>query len=99
MKKYYVNYYNGFSNCYDLMWAETSEQTKKAEENGYERITRRQAEKLCAAENDRRKYDLIAAGYAANVIYPMDWDSERYCGNWTNDSRLIKDGYTIIYKN
>lgn len=97
MKRYYINNTRGFANAYNLVWAETPEQIAAAEENGYERITRREAEKLCAMENDRRKYDPAFSGYASNLIYPIDWDAYTF-GAWENDRRLTKDGCTIIYK-
>lgn len=94
-KKFYV--WNGdFGNVYNLFWAETPEQIKLAEKNGYTRITRRQAEKLCAEENDRRKYDSNFSGYADNLIFPVDCDEcERDL--WNNRS-LYVDGYIVKRK-
>lgn len=92
MKKYYVHYWNNFANTYNLYWAETSEQIKEAERNGYERITRKEAERLCANENYRRKTDYNFSGYASAVILPINYD-----GDWINDRRMYKDGYMILY--
>lgn len=44
MKKQYYVWHGDFGNVYNLYWAETPEQIKLAEKNGYSRITRRQAE-------------------------------------------------------
>lgn len=93
MKKYYVHYWNSFSNTYTLCWAESAEQMEEAEKNGYERITRKQAEKLCSDEIYRRKTDYAFSGYADSVILPYGHD-----GDWINDRRVYKDGHIILYK-
>lgn len=94
MKKYYVNYWKNFGNTYNLYWAETPEQIKKAENLGYERITRKEAERLCAEENYRRKYDYNFSNFASPVILPIDYDNEE---GWENDRKVYKDGYMILY--
>ena len=93
MKQYYVRYYKDFGNTYNLAWAETPDQIKMAEDAGYQKITRREAEKLCAAENDRRKHDQSFSGYADNVILPIECARD----DWRDDRRFEKDGY-IVYK-
>ncbi len=75
MKKYYVKYY-GFSNVYDLAYTTNNEQEKQAETEGYERITRKQAEKLISREKERRQYDQSFSGYAPIIIYPIDFNAE-----------------------
>lgn len=72
MKKFYV-YYGDFANSYRVAWAETPEQIKQAENKGYTRITRKEAERLCVKENFRRKKNYNFSGYSSNVIYPIDW--------------------------
>ena len=95
-KQYYVNYYRDFANTYSLYWAETDDQIKMAEENeNNERITRKRAEQLCAAENERRKYNPNSSGYADNVILPIDYDYY----DWENDPDVYKYGYIIDYVN
>ena len=95
-KQYYVNYYRDFANTYSLCWAETEEQIKIAEENeNNERITRKKAEQLCAAENERRKYNPNSSGYASNLILPVDY----YYDDWENDPSVRKYGYIIDYVN
>lgn len=93
MKKYYVRYWNNFANTYHLCWAETPEQVAKAEEKGCERISKKEAEKLCAEENYRRKTDYNFSGYASSIILPVDYD-----GDWINDKNMYKNGYMILYK-
>ena len=95
MKKYYVEYWNNFGNTYNLYWAGTPEQIAIAESNGFERISRKCAEKLCADENYRAKNDYNFSGYASNVILPVDYDFEE---GWRNDRKMYKDGYMILYK-
>lgn len=93
MKRYYVHYYRDFANTYNLYWAETTTQIEKAEKKGCERITRKEAEILCAAENDRCKHDSNFSGYASSVILPVDYE-----GYWQYDKSVYKDGYIILYK-
>lgn len=85
-----------FANTYRLYWASTPEQIAEAEEREYERITRAEAIRLCAAENSRRKDDYSFANHADNVIYPIDYDYE---DNWVNANRVYLDGYILEYKN
>ena len=94
-KKFYV--WNGdFGNVYNLFWAETPEQSKRAEKNGATRITRRQAEKRGAEENDRRKDDSNGAGYADYLSFPGEGDEgERDLGN---NRSLYVDGYIVKRK-
>lgn len=98
MKKYYVCH-GDFGNVYSLYWAETAEQIKMAKEYGYTRITRREAEKLCAEENDRRNYDSNFSGYADNLIYPIDYDGEHAKWDLFNQrGAVFQDGYVVEYK-
>lgn len=95
MKKTYYIWNGDFGNVYNLYWAETAEQIKLAEKNGYTRITRSQAEKLCAEENNRRKYDGNFAYYADNLIFPVDCDE---CERDRNNRSLYVDGYIVKRK-
>lgn len=92
MKKYFVKYY-GYSNVYDLVYTQNEEQEKQAEKANYERISRKQAEKLCAREKDRREYDQAFSGYAPIKIVPIDFDSEK---EDMYSSRFTIDGYLVI---
>lgn len=95
MKRYYAQF-GRVSNEYNLYWAETPEQIALAESCGYERISRSEAFRLCAAENFRRKHDPAFSGFADNVILPVD-ASEWEC-NWRNARNMYKSGYVIDRK-
>lgn len=71
MRKYVVKYH-GFQNVYTLAYTETEEQFNHAIAHGFERITRKESEHMCSAENNRRKYDPSFSGYADNKIYPYN---------------------------
>lgn len=95
-RQYFTHYYKGFGNTYSLMYADTEEDLKLIHEDA-ERITRKEAESLCARENYRRKYDSSFSGYADNMIYPVGMDMEdRY--NIYNSNRYYKDGYIVEKK-
>ena len=91
MKKFYVHY-GDFANTYRLAWAETPEQVEEAEKRGYERITRKEAENLCAEENRRRKENTNFSGYADNLILPIDFDRE---WGWAGYEKMHKNRYII----
>lgn len=88
MKKYFVAY-GRFSNEYALYWADSPEMEKLLPQ-GAERISRKEAERLAAAENYRKKHDKSASGYADNAIYPAEtrWD---FCPE--SDPNYKKIGY------
>ena len=90
MKRYYVQYYARFANTYNLAYAETEAEAEQAEQQGYERITRKEAEHLCSVENQRRKYDQAFSYYAPTIILPIGYD-----GDWRNDRRMRQTGYII----
>lgn len=98
MKKTYYIWNGDFGNVYNLYWAETPEQIKLAEENGYTRITRRQAEKLCAEENNRRNYDSNFSGYADNLIYPIGYEGIHAKWDLYNRRDVVCNGYVVEYK-
>lgn len=70
MKKYYVNY-GEFANQYKLAYSESDIEDQWAKDNGFERITRKEAYKLVEEENDRRKYNPMFSGFAMNTITPI----------------------------
>ena len=88
MKKYFI-VCGDFGNVYSLHWADSSDMEKLLPE-GAERISRKEAERLAAAENYRRKYTPSSAGYADNAIYPAGthWD---FCPE--SDPNYKKIGY------
>ena len=99
MKKQYYVWHGDFGNVYNLYWAETPEQIKLAEKNGYTRITRRQAEKLCAEENNRRKFDGNFSCYADNLIFPVDYEGIHAQWDLFNQRGIVfQDGYVVKYK-
>lgn len=88
MKKYYIVRGN-FANIYSLFWAEGPEMEKLLPEDA-ERISRKEAERLAAAENYRRKHTPSSSGYADIAIYPAGtcWD---FCPE--SDPNYKKSGY------
>ena len=93
MKSYYVRYYLNFNNTYDLCYTETEEQERKAVAEGYVKISRREAVKLCAEENYRRKHDSAFSGFANNLILPYGYSPEN---DWRNDRMMYQDGYLVL---
>lgn len=88
MKKYFV-VREGFENVYSLHWADSPEMEKLLPE-GTERISRKEAERLAAEENYRRKHTPSSSGYADSAIYPAGtrWN---FCPE--GDPRYKKIGY------
>lgn len=68
---YYVNYYRDFANTYTLAKAPAN----VALPEGWERITRKEAERLARRERERARYDAAFSGYASDTI--EDWESIR----------------------
>ena len=99
-RQYFVIYNKGFANSYDLVYAETEEDLKLVPVKA-ERITRKEAEALCAAENSRRKTDQSFSGFADNCIYPVSvvyalepTDSDDYIDiKMGNSRKYVKNGY------
>lgn len=94
MKKEYFIHRGGFANSYSLVWADgTMEQPK--EENGLERITRKEAIAYCIRERARRKWEPYSAGYATDKIWPYDfYEQANYLDEY--DSRLYLNGSYIM---
>lgn len=88
MKKYFVVRGN-FGNAYTLYWADSPEMEAMLPKCA-ERISRKEVERLAAAENYRKKYEKSSSGYADNAIYPAGtrWD---FCPE--GDPRYRKIGY------
>ena len=68
-RAYYVRYPRGFANEYDLRYTVGAELSAG---DGWERITRREAERLARAERARRRGEPERSGYADADIYPAD---------------------------
>ena len=90
MRKYFINYYSAFGNTYNLAYTDTDAQAEEAEANGWERITRKQAESKCADENRARSSDPAFSGYADSLILPYGYDCD-----WRNDRHAEKVGCII----
>lgn len=88
MKKYYATYGN-FANQYRLYWAEGKEMEKCLPECA-ERITKKEAMRLCRGERWRRKYDQAFSGYADAMIYPAN--DRDLCVGW---NAVSYDGYVV----
>ena len=86
--KYYVKR-GDFRNQYSLVYTNSSISDEHAIADGYERITRKEAERLCVAERRRRKDDPSFAWYADAYIFPygVDADFENY--PWVKAGNLI----------
>ena len=93
MNKYYIKYTRDFANTYALVYTETATEEEKAAAEGYQRITRKEAERLCRAERYREQYDPSFAGYASDVILPYGYPATER--DWRNDSRMALRGYIV----
>lgn len=69
-RAYYVRYPRDFANEYSLRY--TVGGAELSVNDGWERITRREAEQLARAERARRRWDPSFSGYADADIYPTD---------------------------
>ena len=70
MKHYFVKYF-GFGNAYHVGYTRNAAEVEQVEALGYERITRKEAERLCACENGRRRADPSSAYFANNILCPI----------------------------
>ena len=82
-----------FANQYFLEYTRTPQQAIKAKEEGFEQITRKEAERLCRAERDRAKYDQAFSGYADDRIWPFGIDREIVYGS----RYYTEPGYVITW--
>lgn len=85
-RKYYVRYWNNFSNTYELYYTDNGEAVR----DDFEQITRKEAIALCVEEKRRRKYDQAFSGAAATTIVPYGYRDD---GNIWNDKMYYLDGY------
>lgn len=93
MRKYFVQYSADFANTYNVCYTDNTKDEEKAIEIGMERITRKDAERLCMRESARRKDDPNFSGYASTVITPFGYDDD-----WRNDRNMEKIGRFIERK-
>lgn len=94
MRKYYV-FYGTFENQYSIYYTENNKEEMAIEEKGAERITRKEAIKLCVAERYQRKVDQAFSGYADIYIYPFSLYENKGEIDIYNDRRITIDGYFI----
>lgn len=76
MKKFYINYYRNFGNTFNLCYCNTEEEERAAVSAGFERITRKEAERKCAEEKNARKFDPAFSGYGDTEIVPWSYLSQ-----------------------
>ena len=93
MNKYYIKYTKDFANTYALVYTETAAEEEKAAAEGYQRITRKEAERLCRAERAREQYDPSFAGYASSEILPYSYPATER--DWRDDARMALHGYIV----
>lgn len=96
MKKYFYKNTMGFGNTYELAYTETDKEEERALAEGFERITRKEAEQLCRAERDREQYEPSNSGYADSVVLPIWYPATSR--DWQDDSRVVLNGYIVERK-
>lgn len=74
MKKYYIKYPRNFGNEYDLRFVDGLDDELRAIEQGYERITKKEALEKCRAERWARKNDPAFSGYGSAIIVHLDFE-------------------------
>ena len=79
-RRYFIKYWNNFSNTYHLCWTDKENEEKEMLDNGWKKITRKEAISNCVSERYRRKYDQACSRFADAYIYqydhgdcPIDW--------------------------
>ena len=73
MKTYYIRYPRDFANEYDLCYCENKDEENAAVAAGYERITRKEAERKCRNEKWARQHDQAFSGYGDDTIVPWSF--------------------------
>ena len=74
MKKYYIKYPRNFGNEYDLRYVDGLDDELRALEQGYKRITKKEALEKCRAERRARKNDPAFSGYGSAIIVHFDFE-------------------------
>lgn len=102
MKTYYIRYPRDFANEYSLCYCESADERKAAEADGWERITRLEAERKCRNENWARANNPAFSGYGDNTIIPfrlVGKDIDYYYGRLYDKFHLMlacgKDRYIL----
>ena len=98
MRKYGVNYYRDFANTYTLGYVDSGELPE-----GWEQITRKEAEALARRERRRREDDPNFGGYADTSIYPIGMTDEerqeaRFVADEGNSDAFYRNGLIVERK-
>ena len=88
LRHYYVKR-GQFANQYWLNYTSNAVQDRAAEKEGCDRITYKEARRLCKLERDRQKYEPSSAGYADDRILPYGVDLDS-----VYDSKAYYDAYS-----
>lgn len=95
MKHYYLTT-TSHTNCYTVYYSETKtdEQVRLEHFPNAERISAKEAERLCVEERKRRRENPMFSGYSPTVILPFEYY------DWSQDSamafgRLFKRRYCL----
>ena len=91
MKKYFINYYNGFGNTFELRWTDNKEDEEAAIGEGFERITRKEAIEKC--KNERERVKRGEHKFSDTIIVPFLPAEIRNCNGLDMDALKTKDGY------
>jgi len=90
MKKYYIRYPRNFGNEYDLRFVDGVDDELRAIEQGYERITKKEALEKCRAERWARKNDPAFSGYGSAIIVRLDFEGGE---SEAREQLTTSDGY------
>ncbi len=96
-RKYFVIWDEAYDE-YDLIWTDSDDAEREAIENGYERITRQEAIRLCRKERERRKmkgHSLKCSSTYIEQFFPEEITNALWFGNM---KQVVKDSYIIEYE-
>lgn len=97
MRKHFIVKNTNFANSYSLAWTASKDELKKAIQDGWEQITRKQAIALCVEERRRRRTDYAFSGFADVDIFPLDrTEREREMFNVRAAGFVSADGYVYV---
>ena len=85
MKKTYFIRYGNFGNVYDLAWADNESDREDLVSIGFDKCSRKWAERQARAEIDRQHFNPQFSGYADRAIYPAQYytnQSDETCETW-----------------
>ena len=91
MKKYFINYYNGFANTFELRWTNNKKDEETAIAEGFKRITRKEAIEKC--KNERERVKRGEHNFSDTIIVPFLPAEIRNCVGLDIDDLTTRDGY------